>query len=580
MNPNQKIRLELGPRRMRGALSICLLVLTIFGLRLFQLQALDAPQLAAAAVEKRTRTLIIPAQRGEITDRKGAPLAITVDARDVTVDQSMVIDPIGTANALGAIVGVEPAILIPELSGERKFNYVLKKITPEQWSKIRELKLPGIFSEKTTKRIYPANNLAASTIGFIGGEGRGLAGLEYGFEDELAGSQGEVTVEISAAGRPLPSGIASEKKSVPGMGIRLTIDRDLQFVAEQTLAAKVKEARAESGTLVAISPKTGKILALATYPTFDANNPNAEIEGQKVSTVNHALVDAYEPGSTAKVITLAGLLNEGLAKPTTPFTIPPVLKRNGKTFRDHEPHPTLKLTLTGVLAKSSNIGTIEASELMGAKKFDEYLIKFGVGQSTGMQFPGESKGRLPKLEKWSGTSFPTFAFGQGYMVTAVQIASMYATIANDGIRINPSLIEGYLMPNGIYQAASEPVKTEVMTSAAAKTLREMMETVVSDEGTAPMANIPGFRVAGKTGTAQVVDPNCKCYSRDVIASFIGMAPAEDPAIVVAVAIHKPQNGRYGGQLAGPVFKEVAQYSLRQLNIEPSTGKPQGYPVEW
>ncbi len=577
MNPNEVIKLKTGPRRMRGALAFCFIVLSIFGLRLFQLQALDAPQLAATAAENRTRTLILPAQRGEITDRKGAPLAITVDARDITVDQTMVIDPVGTANAIAGITGADVATLIPELSGDRKFNYVLKKITPEQWTKIKELKLPGIFSEKTTKRIYPSNTLASSTIGFIGGEDKGLAGLEYGFEKELAGSQGEVTVEISAGGRPLPSGIASEKKPVPGMGIRLTIDRDLQFVAEQALAARVEYAQADSGTLVAISTKTGKILALATYPTFDANKPSDAAEGV---TVNHALVDAYEPGSTAKVMTMAGLLNEGVANPTTPFTIPPVLKRNGKTFHDHDPHPTLKLTMTGVLAKSSNIGTIQASELMGAEKFDSYLRKFGVGQATGMQFPGESKGRLPKLDKWSGTSFPTFAFGQGYMVTAVQIASMYATIANDGVRINPSLIEGYVMPNGQYQAAAEPERTEVISVAAAKTLREMMETVVSDEGTAPLAEIPGYRVAGKTGTAQVVDPACKCYSKEVIASFIGMAPAEDPEIVVAVAIHHPRNGRWGGLLAGPVFKEVAQYSLQQLNIPPSNGKPTGYPVEW
>jgi cell division protein FtsI (penicillin-binding protein 3) len=577
MNPNEVIKLKTGPRRMRGALAFCFVVLSIFGLRLFQLQALDAPQLAATAAENRTRTLILPAQRGEITDRKGAPLAITVDARDITVDQTMVLDPAGTANAIAGITGADVATLLPELSGDRKFNYVLKKITPEQWTKIKELKLPGIFSEKTTKRIYPSNTLASSTIGFIGGEDKGLAGLEYGFEKELAGSQGEVTVEISAGGRPLPSGIASEKKPVPGMGIRLTIDRDLQFVAEQALAARVEYAQADSGTLVAISPKTGKILALATYPTFDANKPSEAAEGV---TVNHALVDAYEPGSTAKVMTMAGLLNEGVANPTTPFTIPPVLKRNGKTFHDHDPHPTLKLTMTGVLAKSSNIGTIQASELMGAEKFDSYLRKFGVGQATGMQFPGESKGRLPKLDKWSGTSFPTFAFGQGYMVTAVQIASMYATIANDGVRINPSLIEGYVMPNGQYQAAAEPERTEVISVAAAKTLREMMETVVSDEGTAPLAEIPGYRVAGKTGTAQVVDPACKCYSKEVIASFIGMAPAEDPEIVVAVAIHHPRNGRWGGLLAGPVFKEVAQYSLQQLNIPPSNGKPTGYPVEW
>lgn len=577
MNPNQKILLNTGNRRIRAVLAFSIAILMIFGLRLFQLQALDAPQLAATAAENRTRTLILPAQRGEITDKNGAPLAITVDARNITVDQTMVVDPVGTAQSISSITGIEKEILVPELTGDKKFNYVLKQISPDQWIQIRDLKLPGIFSEKTTKRIYPGNTIASSTIGFIGGEGKGLAGLEYGFENELAGSQGEVTVEISAGGRPLPSGIASEKKPVPGTGIRLTIDRDLQFIAEQALAERVEFAQAKSGTLVAISPKTGKILALANYPTFDSNNPSQAEDGV---TVNHALVDAYEPGSTAKVMTLAALLNENLASPETPFTIPPVLKRPGKTFHDHEPHGTLRLTLTGVLAKSSNIGTIQAAEIMGPQKFNEYLLKFGVGQKTGMQFPGESKGRLPKLEKWSQTSFPTFAFGQGYMVNAVQIASMYATIANNGTRINPTLIEGFVMPNGEYQPAAEPSRTQVISESAAKTLIEMMETVVSDEGTAPLASIPGYRVAGKTGTAQVVDPACKCYSKDVIASFIGIAPAEDPEIVVAVAIHHPKNGRYGGLLAGPVFKQVAQYSLQKMNVAPSVGKPKGYAVEW
>jgi len=313
------------------------------------------------------------------------------------------------------------------------------------------------------------------------------------------------------------------------------------------------------------------------FSTFDSNNPQDAISG---SINNHALVDAYEPGSTAKVITMAGLLNEGVANPSTKFTVPPVIKRNGKTFHDHDPHGILQLTLTGILAKSSNIGTIQASELMGAEKFNEYLLKFGVGQETGMHFPGESDGRLASLEKWSGTSFPTFAFGQGYMVSAVQIASMYATIANDGVRINPSLIEGYVLPDGKFQAAVESLKTEVIRPEVAQTLREMMETVVSDEGTAPLAAIPGYRVAGKTGTSQVVDQNCKCYGNNVIASFIGMAPAEDPEIVVAVAVHNPKNGRFGGLLAGPVFKEVAQYALQQSNIPPSTGKPTGYPVKW
>jgi len=573
----KKVKLRKTSQRLHIIAALSTLIFIAYGAKLVEVQAYQAPTLSLAATDNRTRTAVLTANRGEITDRNGAPLAISVEARNLTADQTKVVDSEETAKQIAEILSLDWEELATNLIGEKRFVYLAKKITPAQWNAIRSLRLPGIYSEKTTDRIYPANTLAASLIGFVGAEGHGMSGIEYAFEEMLSGENGSMKFEASAGGRQLPQGLHSQVDPVPGVGLRLTIDRDLQYVAEQSLAGQVDAAAAKSGTLVAMEVKTGKILALVNYPTFDANFPS---ESDPTTWVNRALVDSYEPGSTAKLMTVAAVINENVAGPNTQFIIPPELKRPSKTFRDHTPHPTLQLTLTGVFAKSSNIGTILASEMLGEKKFYEYLKRFGVGQPTGLNFPGESNGKLPDLETWSNTSFPTFSFGQGYSVNAVQIASMYATVANDGKRIPPTLIEGFIQNDGSFKAleAKEPI--EVITPNSAKIVREMMETVVSDEGTAPMASIAGYRVGGKTGTAQVVDPECKCYSDNVIASFIGMAPAEDPEIVVAISIHHPKNGRWGGRLAGPVFKEVAQYALQERNIAPSEGAMKKLPVEW
>lgn len=577
---DKKAHLSRKSQRFHAIAALTVLVLGGYGVKLVELQAYQAPSLSLKATENRTRTVLLTANRGEITDRKGAPLAISVEARNLTADQTKVVNPAETARLIAEILKVDQeqqAAVENSLIGEKRFVYLTKKITPSQWNEIKALRLPGIYSEKTNSRIYPGDSIAASLIGFVGAEGYGMNGIEHSFNEILAGADGRMKYESSAGGRQLPQGLSSQQDPVPGIGIRLTIDRDLQYVAEQALAERVEYAQAKSGTLVAIEVKTGKILALANYPTF---NPNTPQESDPNTWVNRALVDSYEPGSTAKVMTMAAVVNENIAGPNTQFVIPPVLKRPSKIFKDHEPHPTLQLTLTGVLAKSSNIGTILAAEMLGKNKFYDYLKKFGVGEPTGLNFPGESNGRLPKLNDWSVTSLPTFAFGQGYMVNAVQIASMYATVANDGKRIPPSLVEGFIQEDGTFTHAPAPTPVEVISPSSAQIVREMMETVVSAEGTAPMASIPGYRVGGKTGTAQVVDPECRCYSTEVIASFIGMAPAEDPEIVVAIAIHHPKNGRWGGRLAGPVFKQVAQYALQDRNLPPSEGTPPQLPVEW
>jgi cell division protein FtsI (penicillin-binding protein 3) len=352
--------------------------------------------------------------------------------------------------------------------------------------------------------------------------------------------------------------------------VRLTIDRDIQWAAQQAIAAQVKAAGADSGTVVVMDVRTGAIYALATAPGFDPSDPGAaSVEDRG----NRALSDIYEPGSTSKIMTAAAVLQEGTMTPDSVITIPNTLQRSGKTFHDSESHPTERLTLTGVLAKSSNIGAIQASETIGKDKLYGYLKKFGIGDPTGLGFPGESRGVLTPPSTWSGTQAATVAFGQGLSLNTVQATSVYATIANNGVRVSPSLIAGATAPDGTFTPAAAPTTTRVVSARTATELRAMLESVVSDQGTAPMARIPGYRVAGKTGTANRVDPSCSCY-RGYTASFIGFAPADAPRLVVSVTLQNPKGGvHFGGLLGGPVFKQVMSFALQSLDIPPTGTLP-------
>lgn len=563
-------------RRLRLWQLGLLIVVTVVAGRVVDLQVIQGPTLAAAAEKSRTREVVIPAERGDITDVNGVPLATTVAARNVTADQTLVEDVDATASALASVLGGDAEAYAPRLEGTRRFIYLAKNITPETWAKVAALKLPGIYSEATSTRVYPAGEVAANVVGHVRADGIGGSGLEYGLDDELAGTSGSQTYESSAHGTEIPTVEAAGTAAIPGMTVRLTIDRDIQWFAQDAIAKQVAYAKADSGTVVVMDPRTGKILALATVPTFDPNRP---AEAVQADIGNRAVSDVFEPGSTSKVMTMAAVIEEGAAKATTPFVIPPVLKRPAKTWHDHSPHGTLKLTLNGVLAKSSNIGTILAAEKIGGDKLYSYLKKFGIGERTGLDFPGESKGFVPAPSQWSDTSFGTLAFGQGLSVNAVQAASVFATIANDGVRVTPSLVDGWTLPDGTYKPAATPNSTRVVSTKTARTVRSMLESVVSADGTAPNAAIAGYRVAGKTGTANRIDDSCGCY-RGYTASFIGIAPADNPSLVVAVFLQNPRNGYYGGVLAGPVFKRVTSFALQQERTPPTGSQRPRIPVEW
>jgi cell division protein FtsI (penicillin-binding protein 3) len=368
-----------------------------------------------------------------------------------------------------------------------------------------------------------------------------------GYKAEIPGSQSEIIPAQS------------------GTSVRLTVDRDIQWVASKAIADVVKSTRALSGTVIVMDPKTGHILAHATAPTFD---PNDTTKVSLIAMRNPSVLDVYEPGSTGKVMTVAAAMDEKKITPETVLTIPDKLKRSTKVFKDHEQHPTQRLTTAGILAVSSNTGSIKIGEMISNDKLYEYLTKFGIGTKTGSGLPGESRGILPKVADWSGTTAPTVAFGQGYSVTAMQATSVFATLANDGVRVSPTVIAGTSDSSGNYTPSATRESVRVISPETAAKMRLMMESVVSANGTAPSAAIPGYRVAGKTGTAQRIDDTCGCY-RGYTASFIGFAPADKPAYVISVTIQDPKGIHWGGYLGGPVFKKVMSFVLQSKGIAPT-----------
>ncbi len=551
-------------------------ILVVYALTVSYVQAVQGDKLAAAAERQRLQTSTLNAMRGNITDVAGVPLAVTIAARDVTVDQTQVVDPSASAARLAVPLQVSPETLVPRLTGTRRFVYLARGITPEQWATVQALNVPGVYSEPTTRRVYPAGDVAANVVGFVDSEGRGAGGLEYGLERELAGVDGKQTVELAPGGREIPDGAQSGTEAVPGTSVRLTINRDVQWMAQRELESRVAESKADGGSVVVMDSKTGAIVALASTPTFD---PNQASEGSGATMGNGALMNTFEPGSTSKVMTLAAAVDEGGMTPTSELDVPLSLRIAGKTFRDSSVLPSQQLTLTGVMARSSNIGTIMAAKTVGPQRMYDYLKKFGVAEPTGLNFPAESRGQLPAPARWSGTSFPTIAFGQGLSMNSVQVASVYATIANGGVRVAPTLVSGYTNPDGTQSPAPTPATTRVVSARTAAMVTAMLESVTTEGGTAPLAAIPGYRVAGKTGTALRNDPACGCY-RGYVSSFVGFAPADAPRLVVGVTIDNPRQGHFGGQLAGPVFQKVMTFALQEMRIPPTGAAKPNLPLTW
>jgi cell division protein FtsI (penicillin-binding protein 3) len=425
----------------------------------------------------------------------------------------------------------------------------------------------GFFPERSFIREYPSGSLISSLVGFVRADGIGATGLESSLNSVITGTDGRYSF-ANGYGAEIPGSQNDIVAAKAGTTVRLTIDRDVQWVAAKAIAEAVKSSRAASGSVIVMDPRTGAIVAHATAPTFDPNNTkNVDLNLMR----NPSVQDVYEPGSTGKVMTLAAALEEKTVAPTTVFAVPYKIKRGGSTFKDHDKHPVQHLTTSGILAVSSNTGTIKIGETISNDKLYSYLTKFGVGVKTGSGLPGESAGLMPKVENWSGTTAPTVAFGQGYSVTAMQATSVFATIANNGVRVSPTVIAGTQDASGHFTPAANRTTTRVVSESTARELRLMMESVVSPTGTAPSAAIPGYRVGGKTGTAWRYNDKTGGYS-GYTASFIGFAPADAPRYVINVTIQDPRNGYYGGLLGGPVFKKVMTFVLQSKHVAPTGTK--------
>ena len=567
--------------RIRALIFMTAVIMFLFGLRLVQVQAVQANDYRARAVNEMEKVKTLQAPRGDITDINGVPFARSVAATSIVVDQTQILNPAKVAAFVAPILNMSVSDVQTALTGKRKWNMVAANAKPATWLKLTNAinqynsqfpgmspeRIIGFFPERSYIREYPSGSLIASLIGFVNRDGVGATGLESSMNSIISGTQGKYSY-ANGYKAEIPGSQSEIIPAEAGTSIRLTVDRDIQWVASKAIADAVKSSRALSGTVIVMDPKTGQILAHATAPTFD---PNDTTKVSLVAMRNPSVLDVYEPGSTGKVMTLAAAIEEKKITPETVLTIPYALKRSVKTFHDHEPHPTQRLTTAGVLAVSSNTGSIKIGEMLSNDKLYDYLTKFGIGSKTGSGLPGESRGILPKVADWSGTTAPTVAFGQGYSVTAMQATSVFATIANNGVRVSPTVIAGTSDSSGNYTPSATRESVRVISADTAAKMRLMMESVVSANGTAPSAAIPGYRVAGKTGTAQRIDDTCGCY-RGYTASFIGFAPADNPAYVISVTIQDPKGMHWGGYLGGPVFNKVMSFVLQSKGIAPTGTK--------
>lgn len=577
-------------KRLRIGFVLIAMVMSVFAARLLQLQGLDAAAYAAQARQLGAVTEELPATRGAIVDREGAPLAESLDGLMIVADPTKTEkDAPQIAALLSRRLGLDYIHTVQVLTdseredgSENHFGYVARRIPSEQArAAVKELDdagFKGIDTRWDPVRSYPGRDVAANLLGFTNRLGEAGDGLEMVYDSLLKGKDGQATYDVGGGNR-IPLGDNSTVEPVDGEDLQLTIDRDVQFYAQRVLRDAVQNARAASGSVVVMDTRTGELLAVADYPSYDAN-------GDYFTKRDHlgsaAFRGVYEPGSVQKVLTAAALVDAGHVDPLTRITVPEKLKSSDRVIGDYFDHDTLRLTMTGVIAKSSNIGTALAARQMPARRLHDYLRQFGLGQRVGIEGFGDSAGLLAPWQDWIQVERDNIAFGQGLGVSAVQMTAAVNAIARGGEYVAPSLVRGRVVDTQGRVGGSAVAETRrVVSPEAADATTRMMEMVTNrSEGTASTAAIPGYRVAGKTGTAQRVDPRCGCYGRQFTVSFAGFAPADDPRFTVYVVVHKPRNGAGGGATGGPVFRKVMGYLLQKYSVAPSGAPPRMTPVTW
>jgi cell division protein FtsI (penicillin-binding protein 3) len=545
--------------RIGAIFALFFLLLVVAAGRTFYLGELHGGALRKVARNQQLTHEKVPAQRGTITDRNGVDMAVSEPAQEISADPYLLTDPLGAAQRLAPLLGSSQAQLLTELSQRSGFVRLSRALPASQAEAVLALKIPGVSGVPVMLRVYPRATLAAQVLGVAGTEGHGL-GLEYSRNSILSGRAGERRVVSDALGQPVS--IAETHPEVAGASLRLTLDANIQQRAEDVLSAVGRVFAPKDATAIVMDPRSGAILALANWPQVNANDPGSS---PAEALEDRAVSFNYEPGSTFKVVAVSDGLQRGLITPSTPFNIPDQIQIADRTIHDDTEHPEETLTTAQILARSSNVGAIKIGALDGAESFNEWVHRFGFGAPTGVDLPGEERGRPLPLGEYSGSSMGNLPIGQGELVTPMQMATAYSAIANGGI-LRPPHIVGAI--DG--RAQPEPAGHRVISETTAAEVRKMLEGVLAPGGTASEVSIPGYQLAGKTGTASKIDPATGEYSQSAyVASFIGFAPASNPKLLCAVVVDEPQSGSiFGGTVAAPAFGQIMSFALPYLRISP------------
>lgn len=586
-------RLGSGTVRLWTAFCTIAFVLSLFGARLIQLQGIDAQDYAALAVQTSDQTITLDAPRAQITDRNGVPLAQTIDTSKLVADPTFTsAHATDIASMLTRTLHLDYLTMVADLT-TKNTHYVelTQNLAPakatEVVNRLDALGWGGVYTQHDNERVYPGGDVAANLLGFVNADNTGVYGIEQSENTILRGHDGEATYQV-VGGQILPLANSTVVEPRQGTGVRLTIDQDMQFLAQRRLAEAVTSSHAESGVAIVMDARTSQVLAMADYPTFDANTFQT---AKPEDFGSRAVQAAYEPGSVEKLLTFSALIDAGYVTPTTKINEPQQLYIDGHYIHDDFYHVTptgvgtndLHLTAAGVIAKSSNIGAVIASRKMPDAQLYGYLRKFGLGSTLHVGLPGVNPGILAPPTTWSAIQRANIDFGQGVSVNALQMASAVAAIAHGGVYTPPSLIDGTVASDGQFTPAQAPTSHRVISASAAHGVTRMMEDVVYGlGGTGPRAAINGYTVAGKTGTAQRASSDGSGYTDQRTVSFAGFAPAQNPRFVIYVVVQAPQGASaFGGTVAGPVFHDLMSAALQKYGVPPTPGKrPPLLPITW
>lgn len=534
-----------------------LLCFLVIAGRAFWLQGVQGSKLASEAISQQTQSIPLPSLRGSLLDRHGNAIASSEEAATIFAIPAEVEKPARTAEKLTPILELPASKVLSEISAETSYVALAHKVDLPTAARVERLGLPGIGEDPDSRRTYPQGELAAQVIGAVGAENEGLTGLEAGEESVLHGTDGERRIVTDAKGEPIRLETAHEAED--GSDIELTLDPAIEAKTEQVLA-EVGETYAPKGaTAIVMDPRSSQILAMANWPPVDPTDLSA---ASPEDLMNRATGFTYEPGSTFKAFTVSAALEEKLVTPETTFTLPPALHVADRVIEDAEARPTVTLSVAQILAQSSNVGAVTIGLELGSKRFSRWIDRFGFGRPTGVQFPAEEQGIVPALDRYSGSTMGNLPMGQGLAVTPMQMMAGYEAIANGGILRRPQLIEKVGD-----ETVQEPKGRRVIDAGVAAQVREMLEGVLAAGGTASEVSVPGYTLAGKTGTAQVAE-NGTYSETKYVASFIGFAPAQDPKLLVGVVVDQPQGDIYGGSVAAPAFGKIAGYALPYLGVAP------------